>query len=409
MIRRLAYISIHTCPLEQPGFGYSGGMNVYIKELAQTMAARGIEVQVFTRRADDTTPTKVEVVPGFEVIHIEAGPRERLPVSAIPDLVGEFSEGVVRWAYTNGATFDVVHSHYWLSGWAGVLVKGALDIPLVNSFHTLGKVKDATRRPGEPPESLLRIATEDDVIDLSNCVVASTPAEAEDLIDHYHADPAKLCVSPPGIDHEIFRPGDKAAARTRLGLGDGPIALFVGRVQPLKGLDIAVAAVGELADRFDNLSLVVVGGPSGSNGEAAMQDARDLGADLQLGDAVQYVAPQPHEALADYYRAADVLLVPSRNETFGLVVAEAQACGLPVVASNVGGLAHALADGETGFLIDGFDPTSFAVAAAKILGDPTLGDELGAAGVELSEKFSWPATADRLLQLYGDYAVNVAG
>lgn len=236
MIKRVAYLSTHTCPLEQPGYGYAGGMNVYIKELGQTMAARGVEVQVFTRRADDTTPTRVEVVPGFEVIHIEAGPRERLATGDLPPLVAEFADGVVQWAYANDAAYDLVHSHYWLSGWAGVLVKEALGIPLVNSFHTLGRVKDANRRPGEPLESLLRIATEDDVIAMSNCVIASTETEAEDLIEHYHADPGKLCVSPPGIDHDVFAPGDRAEARERLGLGPGPLLLFVGRPGPGTGL-----------------------------------------------------------------------------------------------------------------------------------------------------------------------------
>ena len=240
MIRSVAYLSMHTSPLLQPGRGSSGGMNVYINELAQTMARRGIEVVVFTRRVDPSRPTVVTPRPGYRVVHITAGAPRGLPMTAMPDLVPEFTEGVLDWMARNEARFDLVHSHYWLSGWSGVLVKEALEIPLANSFHTLGRIKDLTRRLDEAPASQMRTLTEEEVIGQSDCVIASTPYEFDELMEHYGATPERLCTSPPGVDHRVFRPGDRDEARQWLGLGTEPIVLFAGRIQPLKGPDIAV-------------------------------------------------------------------------------------------------------------------------------------------------------------------------
>jgi D-inositol-3-phosphate glycosyltransferase len=330
-------------------------------------------------------------------------------VDELPDVVGEFAEGVVKWAYTNQVRYDVVHSHYWLSGWAGVLVKEALGIPLANSFHTLGRVKDATRRPDDPPSGLLRIATETGVIDSSDCVVASTPAEAEDLIEHYAATPERLCVSPPGIDHGVFTPGSRSDARRRLGIGGDPVLAFGGRIQPLKGADVAVEAASLLSGRFPDLTLVVVGGPSGPSGDDEMARLRRVSAAAGIEGQVEFRTPQPHGDLVDYYRAADVLVVPSRSESFGLVAVEAQACGTPVIAAEVGGLGFAVEDGESGYLIDGWDPASYAGAASAILGNAVLARRLSEGAIDLAARFSWPATVDRFLELYDGIIGNDAG
>lgn len=399
MIRRVAYVSIHTSPLEQPGSGDAGGMNVYIHELAMTMARRGVAVEVFTRRTTPDQAETVEVAPGYSVVHIDAGPPAPLPVAELPDVVAEFAEGVVKWAYH--VPYDIVHTHYWLSAWAGILVKEALAVPLANSFHTLGRVKDATRHPEEAPSGLLRIATERDVIALSDCVISSTPAEFDDLLEHYDADPGRLCISPPGIDHGIFSPGSRSAARAELGLpADAPVLGFVGRVQPLKGLATAVEALAAVRESLPEARLLVVGGPSGPAGEAEIARVGRLVERLGLTEHVRFVPPQDHTRLPTYYRAADVLLVPSRSESFGLVAAEAQACGVPVVAARVGGLAFAVEDGESGFLVDGWDPGAYAGAALKIITDPPLAAKLSAGAVAFAGRFSWQATSDRLLELY---------
>ena len=400
MIERVAYMSMHTSPLLVPGRGDAGGMNVYIDELSATMVGRGVGVDVFTRRTDPAVPAVVETDAGYRVIHIDAGPAEPLSTADQSGLVGEFAAAAVSWAEAAGVSYDLVHSHYWLSGWAGILVKRELDIPLANSFHTLGRVKDAARRADQPPESLLRIAAEHEVIALSDCVIASTPFEAEDLMLHYGADPGRLCTSPPGIDHDRFCPGDRTAARERLGLPDQPTVLFVGRIQPLKGLDVAIDAFDRVRRAVPIARMVVVGGPSGEEGAAEVGRLQKRVADLGLDDVVEWWEPVPHHDLATVYQAADVLLFPSRSETFGLVAAEAQACGIPVVASGAGGLAYAVEDGESGYLVGSWDPEQYAEHVVELLTDHELASRLSKGAVEVSQRFSWEATAQRLLELY---------
>ncbi|NNK91550.1 MAG: glycosyltransferase [Acidimicrobiia bacterium] len=405
MISRVAYLSLHTSPLLQPGLGDAGGMNVYIHELAQTMADRGVAVDVFTRRDDPSVPAEVLVSPNYRVIHVDAGPARRLPIAALPEVVGTFAKQVITWIRDHGLTYDLVHSHYWISGWAGVMVKQNLQIPLANSFHTLGRIKDLTRRPDQEPSSAVRVLTEQEVIDQSDCVIASTPAEATDLLEHYGASPERQCVSPPGVDHELFSPGSKVGARDVLGLGDGNVLLYAGRIQALKGIDVAIEATARLRD----VDLLIVGGPSGPRGSDEVAGLRSFAEALDVADRVHFLSPQPHERLADFYRAADLLVLPSRSESFGLVAAEAQACGLPVLAANVGGLPHVVADGIGGVLVDGWDPATWASMARALLDD---GDELarlskGAA--EWSARFSWPATANRLLELYAGITGTDAG
>lgn len=404
MIRSVAYLAMHSCPLLQPGRGDAGGMNVYIHELATTMARRGIEVVVFTRLTGEHIPEEVVVEPGYRVVHVAVGPPVHLPVADLPPLAGGFGHEVASWSAVNRVGFDLVHSHYWVSGWAGVIVKEALRIPLANSFHTLGRVKDLRRRPDEPPSSAMRVQTERDVIAQSDCVISSTPYEFDDLLEHYGATPERLCVSPPGIDRSLFTPGDRTAARRHLGLGDEPIVLQVGRIQAHKGADIAIQALARMPEGVaagaGPAQLVFVGGPSGPGGDEELASLRALAARVGVADRVHFVDPQPHQRLVHYYRAANVLVMPSRTETFGLVAAEAQACGLPVVASRVGGLPFVVRGSETGMLVDGFDPESFGAAITAVLDHPDFAARLGEGAVRRAEQFSWDATADRLLELY---------
>ncbi|MGH8926732.1 MAG: glycosyltransferase, partial [Acidimicrobiia bacterium] len=395
MIDRVAYLSMHTSPLLQPGTGDAGGMNVYIDQLSRTMAGRGVAIEVFTRRQDPEDPEIVEVVPGYRVIHVDAGPAHPVAISALPRHVRTYARAVETWLRPDPP--QIIHSHYWLSGWAGLLVKRALHIPLANSFHTLGRVKDGNRRPDDPPERLLRIAAEHEVIEGSDCVMASTPVEAEELLDHYGADPNRLCTSPPGVDHRVFRPGAQKPARRRLGLGPGPVLLYAGRIQPLKGVDVAIEAFAQVQRLHPDATLLIVGGPSGPKGPEEMASLRHRAALLGALSRVRFLGPLPHGLLADLYRAADLVVVPSRAESFGLVAAEAQACGTPVVAARTGGLIYVIDEGVTGLLVDGWDPADYAEAIDRLLSDRGLLSKMGGAAVVWSKRFSWDATVRRYL------------
>lgn len=400
MIRSVVYLAMHTSPLEQPGRGDAGGMNVYLRELCRTMSRRGVDAAVFTRRRRVDLPDEV-AVDGYRVVHVDAGPPRRMPVADLAPYVADFAREVCERLATDPPS--LLHSHYWLSGWAAVLVKDELGLPLANSFHTLGRVKDLYRAPGEAPSSPLRLLTEEEVIARADCVIAATPYEFDDLLEHYGASPERLCVSPPGVDHAVFHPGDRAEARRRLGLGDGPLVLFVGRIQAHKGPDLALRAFARLRPGPDEREprMVIIGGPSGRAGDDDLASLHRLARDLRVPDRVRFVPPRPHAVLAEWYRAADVLVMPSRSESFGLVAAEAQACGLPVVASRVGGLPSIVSDRESGLLVDGFDPADLASALEAVLHDPAFARRLATTAVAFSSRFSWEATADRLFELYG--------
>ncbi len=403
MIKRVAYLALHTSPLLQPGIGNAGGMNVYVDELACTMAGRGIEAVVFTRRTDPDQPASIEIHDRYRVVHVDAGPARPLPTSELMSHVAEFGEGVV--ADTRSAGFDLVHSHYWLSGWAGVLVKEAHGLPLANSFHTLGRVKDIARRNDEAPSSVARLRAEDGVIAASDCVIASTPYEFDDLIEHYAASPERLCISQPGIDHALFTPGDQDEARARIGVGDEPLILCVGRIQAHKGFDVAIDMLSHLPKTLAAGSgpplLMIIGGPSGPDGPRELERLRARAGATGVAERVLFLPPQPHGSLVDYYRAANLLVMPSHSESFGLVAAEAQASGLPVVAARVGGLPYVIGASTSGLLVDSHDPRSFAAAALAILDHPDFRSTLSTGAVEFAARFSWSGTADRLLDLYG--------
>jgi D-inositol-3-phosphate glycosyltransferase len=395
---KVAVLSLHTSPLAQPGTGDSGGMNVYVRELVSALAQAGVQSEVFVRRWHEDLPAQVEVEPGFRVVHVDAGPPS-LAKEDLPEVTDEFRAGVEAHLRA-GDGVDVLHANYWLSGLVGHRLKHDLDLPLVSTFHTLARVKAET---GDP-EPQRRIDAEAEVIGCSDAILASGPAEAEQLRSLYGAAPDRIEVVPPGVDHAFFSPGSRVGARAALGIDGGPVLLFAGRIQPLKGLQVAVSTLAAL-DRAD-ATLLVVGGPSGTAGAVELDEARKLAAELGVADRVRWVPPQPHHLLSTYYRAADVVLVPSRSESFGLVALEAGACGIPVVAADVGGLRTIVEHGRTGFLVPDRDPEHWAELTERLLGDATLAAEVGAAAATRARDFTWSTTAARLRRLYGDLSVR---
>jgi D-inositol-3-phosphate glycosyltransferase len=393
-MRTLAVLSLHTSPLAQPGTGDSGGMNVYVRELVSSLAQAGVESEVYVRRWHDDLPEVVEVEPGFRVVHVTAGPAD-LTKEKLPAIIPTFTDQVEARLRQRGDV-DALHANYWLSGLAGHQLKHRLDLPLVSTFHTLARVKAETG--DHEPQG--RVDAETEIIGCSDAILASCPAEASQLVELYDADPDRIELVPPGVDHAFFSPGDRRGARQALGLGDGPVLLFVGRIQPLKGVDVAIEALAHL-ERKDAV-LVVVGGPSGTDGDRELAHARELVARHGLGDRVRFVEPQPHHLLSTYYRAADVCVVPSRSESFGLVALEAAACGTPVVAAAVGGLRTLVQHGATGYLVDERDPATYAARIDEVLGRPELAAALGAGARELAGGYTWSTTAARLRRLYAD-------
>ncbi len=339
---RVAVLAVHTSPVDQPGTGDSGGMNVYIRSVAERLAGQGVEVDLFTRCRGGATHEVREIAPGIRVVSAKAGPCQPLPKSAVQRYLPEFLGGVLRVAREEGNRYDVVHSHYWLSGWVGRATKDILGVPLVASFHTLGKVKNYSLARGESPEPSERLRGEERVILEADRILAPTPEEAGQLVGLYGADPERIRIVPPGVDHSIFMPSDRAEARAKLHLSGLRLALFVGRLQSHKGPDVAIRTLAETVARApetaEDLVLAIVGGPSGEHAGAEVARLMELASALGVADRVMLFPPQPHARLADFYSAADVVLVPSRSESFGLVALEAQACGTPVVAAAVGGL-----------------------------------------------------------------------
>lgn len=390
---RVAVLSLHTSPLVQPGTGDAGGMNVYIRELVSSLAQGGTDATVFVRRWTHDLPDVVEVEPGFRVVHIDAGPVE-LAKEQLPEIVDEFSDAVA--AHLIDEPVDVIHANYWLSGVAGHRLKHELDLPLVTTFHTLARVKAET---GDP-EPQRRIDAEAEVIRCADVITANSVTELHELVSHYGADPDRVEVVPPGVDHAFFSPGARDGARSALGLGSEPLLLFVGRIQPLKGVDVAVETLAAL-DR-DDARLLIVGGSSGLEGDHEVRKIEKLIADRGLVDRVTMIPPQPHHVLSTYYRAADVCLVPSRSESFGLVALEAAACGTPVVASDVGGLRTLIEEGRTGFRIAGRDPRDFAAATRRILDSPLLAHDLARNAADAAASYTWTTMAGRLRRVYHD-------
>jgi D-inositol-3-phosphate glycosyltransferase len=405
---RVAVVSVHTSPLAQPGTGDAGGMNVYVLQSALNMASRGVEVEIFTRATSSADPPTVRVAPGVLVRNVVAGPFEGLDKHDLPTQLCAFTAGVLRAEATHEpGYYDIVHSHYWLSGQVGWLARDRWAVPLVHTAHTLAAVKNAALADGDAPEPPMRAVGEQQVVDEADRLIVNTEDEARQLISMHHADPARIDVVHPGVDLQLFTAGNRAAARAALGVdADEQVVAFVGRIQPLKAPDILLRAAAKLTNRYPRLRLLVAGGPSGS-GLQAPDTLVGLAAELGISARVTFLPPQPRTELVTVYRAADLVAVPSYSESFGLVAIEAQACGTPVVAAAVGGLPVAVRDGVSGALVTSHDVSDWAETIAAML-DRTS-NAMSRAAVAHAANFSWGRTVDALLAAYGraiaDYSV----
>ncbi|GAA4316635.1 D-inositol-3-phosphate glycosyltransferase [Streptomyces venetus] len=404
--RRVAMLSVHTSPLHQPGTGDAGGMNVYIVELAQRLAAINVEVEIFTRATAASLPPTVELAPGVLVRHIDAGPYEGLNKEDLPAQLCAFTHGVMQaWAGHRPGHYDLVHSHYWLSGHVGWLAAQRWGVPLVHAMHTMAKVKNANLADGDTPEPAARVIGETQIVSAADRLIANTTEEADELVRHYSAEADKVAVVHPGVNLSRFSPADgRAAARARLGLPqDALIPLFAGRIQPLKAPDVLLRAVAVLLDERPELRsrilVPVVGGPSGS-GLAKPEGLQKLAARLGIADVVRFRPPVGQEQLVDWFRAASVLVMPSYSESFGLVAIEAQAAGTPVLAASVGGLPVAVRDGHTGFLVQGHDPAAYARVLRDFADDPRLATRLGAQAARHAQSFGWDTAAAATADVY---------
>ena len=400
-MRRLAVLAYHSSPLGPPGEGDSGGMTVYVRDLAAAFARRGIQTDVYTR-ADGNGATVTSLGTGVRVVAIEAGPRERLPKETLTQYLDDFVNGVRAGALAQRLRYDVVHSHYWQSGLAAIPLTEGWGVPLVHSHHTLGKVKNRFLAPGDRPEPPVRLDGEARVIDAADVLVASTDDDWKQLACLYGAHHDKLKTLHPGVDHTVFSPGDRGEARARLGLaGDEAVMLYVGRIQRLKGIELAIRAAYQLVPALDQpLKLLIAGGSSGPGGEIEVARLRALVDELDLRDVVRFVGAVPHAELPAYYRAADALVVCSHSESFGLTALEAHSCGTPVVGTPVGGLSHVVADERSGFLVDTRDPAVFAARLKTLLADASLRARFSTSAIAAASSFSWDRTAASLQELY---------
>ena len=387
-------LSFHTSPLAQPGVGDSGGMNVYVRELVAALAHAGVECTTYTRQWRADLPREVHVEPNHRVVHVPAG-AWNLQKEELEGVVPAFTDFVLD-DMRHRHPADVVHANYWLSGIAGHSIKHEIGVPLVSTFHTLARVK----AEGGDPEPERRERAEASIIGCADAICVSCDEEEDQFRRLYGDPPGVMEIVAPGVEHAFFTPGDRRGARRALGMGSGPVLLFVGRIQPLKGVDVAVRALAAL--RRQDASLYVVGGSSGLGGDAYVESVHTLVAELGLERQVHFVAPQPHHILSTYYRAADAVWVPSRSESFGLVALEAAACGTPVIANAVGGLLSLVEHERTGYLVADRDPDVFARHTAHLLDHSGVARDMGAAAAALGRRYTWSFAAARLRRLYAD-------
>jgi D-inositol-3-phosphate glycosyltransferase len=399
---RIATLMVHTSPLDQPGIGDAGGMNIYVLESAQRMAAMGVSVDIFTRRTDPAAPEIVEISPGVRVRHFDCGhgtlTKEQLPIH-ISGLSQEFSR-IMR-----TENYDVIHSHYWLSGKVAMPAAKELGIPLVHTMHTMARVKNLNLAEGETPEPMIRVQGETQVVAGANALIANTDAEGASLVSLYDACPDTVHVVSPGVDLYTFTPGEsRSKARQVVGLPhDALVVSFVGRIQPHKGPEVLIRATSELVKHSpllrNKLIVNVMGGASGANTDE-VDRLKELTAWLGIDDVVRFEPPVARKDLAQWYRAADLVVVPSYSESFGLVALEAQACGTPVVATAVGGLRTAVADGISGVLVDGHNPKAWSSVITRLLQEPQRRVLLSMGAIEHASHFGWDATARGTLDIY---------
>lgn len=407
-VQRVAMLSVHTCPLAALGGKETGGMNVYVRELGRELGRRGIAVDVYTRSQNEAIPEVVEMGESARVIHLKAGPAAPYDKNLVFNHLTEFTSNLVRFANEDNCQYDLIHAHYWLSGWVGDLLARRWRLPLVTMFHTLALVKNAIARTDEEREPSPRAEIERYVMHQSERLVAANPTEKAQMTWFYGASPEKVDVIPCGVDTSLFKPADRQAAKNQLKLGGRRVILFVGRLDWLKGLDSLIYATKIAAESFDSQveksHLLVIGGDlehqafgtSGGEGDRLRRLVDELG----LSGSVTFVGAQPQDRLPTFYAAADVCVVPSYYESFGMVALEAMACGTPVIASKVGGLAFTIQDGRTGFLVPEELPELLAKRIVLILSNASLRERLGKQAADVAQSYSWPAVTDQILDLY---------
>jgi len=408
----VAMLMVHSCPLEQAGIGDAGGMNIYVAESAARMAAQGVEVDIFTRRDHLDLPEVVELSPGVNVHHLDAGhdlhwTKEQVPAH-FNELTAEFKK-----ALSSDQSYDLIHSHYWLSGKVAMPVAKDLKLPLVHTMHTMARVKNLNLAEGERPEPMIRVQGETQIVAAASALTANTDAEAASLVSLYDACPDTVHLVTPGVDLYNFTPGaGRAAARKVIGIeADTHVITFVGRIQPHKGPEILIRAIAEALSHSPllrpKLRVFIIGGASGVNG-SEVERLKELVSWLNIADVVSFLPPVPRTELPNWYRAADLVCVPSYSESFGLVALEAQACGTPVVATAVGGLRTAVADGISGVLVDGHDPRAWSSVLARLLQEPQRRVLLSMGAIEHASHFGWDATARGTLDIYDQVITDAA-
>jgi D-inositol-3-phosphate glycosyltransferase len=402
MSGRIAVLMVHTSPLEQPGIGDAGGMNIYVVESAQRMAAMGVSVDIFTRRTHASETDFIEISPGVRVRYFDCG-HGTLSKEQLPAHIAGLSKEFLR--IVKDEKYDAIHSHYWISGKVAMPVAKALGIPLVHTMHTMARVKNLNLAEGESPEPMIRVQGETQVVAAANALVANTDAEAASLVSLYDACPDIVHVVSPGVDLYTFTPGQgRSAARVIVDVPqDSLVVSFVGRIQPHKGPEVLIRATSELVKHSPlmrhKLIVNIIGGASGANTEE-VDRLKELTTWLGIDDVVRFAPPVARGDLAQWYRAADLVVVPSYSESFGLVALEAQACGTPVVATAVGGLRTAVADGISGVLVDGHDPKAWSSVIARLLQEPQRRVLLSMGAIEHASHFGWDATARGTLDIY---------
>ena len=400
MSLRVAMLSVHTCPLAALGGKETGGMNVYVRELSRELGRMGVEVDVFTRSQNPTIPRVVALGERARVVHLPAGPEAPMPRAQIHAHLDEFVDGVEAWRLTRGAEYDLIHAHYWLSGVAALALRERWGAPVLQMFHTLGRLKNRAARSVGELEPAIRLQEETRIVGAANRIVAANVVERAELLRDYAAHAQRIATIPCGVDTEVFVPGERAAARRGLGLDERPMLLWVGRIAPIKGLDTLLDAVGRLQAAGTGLRLLIVGGDADEPRNGHERALRDQIERLGLAAAVRFVGPQPQDALPAYYAAADVTVLPSYYESFGMVALEAMACGSPVIASRVGGLVTTVRDGVTGFLVPDGDVDALAERVATLIADPDLRWRIGREAVRWAAQHRWPCVAEAVCREY---------
>ena len=402
---KIATLMVHTSPLDQAGTGDAGGMNVYVVETAKKMAQAGVAVDIFTRANKPNLPETIEIAEGVSVKNLVAGPFGGLSKEELPSQLGALTSAFMNYQkQLSKSYYSLLHSHYWISGQLGWVVSEATGTPLIHTMHTTAKVKNLNLADGEKPEPHVRAIGEEQVVKAATALIANTDAEAASLVSLYDACPDRVFVAAPGVDLQNFSPADgKAAARERLNIAPDTILLtFVGRIQPHKGPDVLIKAAAEMVSHSPylraKLAVVIMGGASGHVNE--LEKLKSLTKFLNVEDVTHFVDPVSRTVLPDWYRASDLVCVPSYSESFGLVALEAQACGTPVVATAIGGLRTAVSDGISGSLVDGHDPKAWSAVISRLIAEPQRRLLLSMGAVEHASHFGWEMTARKTLDVY---------